>query len=168
MDPTDPRWAESMFFGSDSLRRCLQTCKTLLPCFDGWYGTKTLCIVRSDSRRSPQNVPVTGIRRLAIADQARTTLDLVIDFFLASFMDNTRRDALKSVSRVATKVVAKSADVLSQIASTNSSDPDDLASTSAGPAPSPAKETGPVNRGQLIKHRTRSLTVDVPTELGDA
>ena len=87
---------------------------------------------------------------------------------MASGMDNTRRDALKSVSRVATKVVAKSADVLSQIATANSSDPGDLASTGAGPAPSPAKETGPVNRGPLINHRTRRLTVDVLTELGDA
>lgn len=37
-------------------------------------------------------------------------------------MDNTRRNALK-VSRVATKAAAKSADVLSQIAGVNSSDP---------------------------------------------
>jgi hypothetical protein len=38
-------------------------------------------------------------------------------------MDNTGRDALKSISRVAAKAVQKSADVLSQIASVNSRDP---------------------------------------------
>jgi hypothetical protein len=166
MDPTDPaRGAcSSDVIAGGAAPRLAKLCYRAS--MDGME--RRLCIGRSDSRRGLQNVPVSGIRRLAIADQARTTLDLVIDFFLASFMDNTRRDALKSVSRVATKVVAKSADVLSQIASTNSSDPDDLASTSAGRAPSPAKETGPVNRGQLINDRTRSLTVDVPTELGDA
>ena len=87
---------------------------------------------------------------------------------MASGMDNTRRDALKSVSRVATNVVAKSADVLSQIASANSGDPGDLASTRAGTAPVPAKETGPVNGGPLVNNRTRRRTFDVLTELGDA
>jgi hypothetical protein len=38
-------------------------------------------------------------------------------------MDNTRRDTLTSFSRVPTKVVAKSADVLPQIASVNSGGP---------------------------------------------
>ena len=87
---------------------------------------------------------------------------------MASGIDNTRRDALKSVSRVATKVVAKSADVLSQIASANSGDSGDLATTGAGTAPFPAKETGPANGGPLINNITRRLTFDVMTELGDA
>jgi len=83
-------------------------------------------------------------------------------------MDNTRRDALKSVSHVATKFVAKSADVFSQMASASSTDPGDLASTGAGLAPFPAKETGPVNSGTLINHGTLRLTVDVVTEIGNA
>jgi hypothetical protein len=87
---------------------------------------------------------------------------------LVSGMDNTRRDALKSVSRVTTKVVAESVDASSEIASASSSDPGDLASTGARPALFPAKESGPVNGGPLINHRTRRLTVDVLTELGGA
>jgi len=87
---------------------------------------------------------------------------------LASGMHNTRRDALKSVSRVATKALAKSADVSSQIPRANSSDSGDWACTGAGPAMFPANDTGPVNGGLLINHRTLRLTVDVLTELGGA
>jgi hypothetical protein len=83
-------------------------------------------------------------------------------------MDNTRRYALKSVSRVATKVEPKSAAVSSQIASANFGDPDNLASIGAVRDPFPAKEAGPVKCGPLINHRTLRLTVDVLAELGDA
>lgn len=83
-------------------------------------------------------------------------------------MDNTRRDALKSVSRVATEVVPKSADVLSQIASANSGDPDNLASMGAVPDPFPAKEIRPVYRGTLVNQGPTKLAVDVLTEPSDA
>jgi hypothetical protein len=83
-------------------------------------------------------------------------------------MDNTRRDALKSLSRAATKVEPKPAGLLSQVASSNSGDPGDLAGTGAGPATFPAKETRPVYTGTLINHSTRRLTVDVLTEPSDA
>jgi hypothetical protein len=102
-------------------KRCSLALQTLLTCIDGLYGTKTLEIVRSGDR------------------------------LLASGMDNTRRDALKSASRVATKAVAKSADVLSEIAGADSSDPCDLA-VGAGSAPSPAMS---------------SLAVDVLPEPGE-
>jgi hypothetical protein len=58
----------------------------------------------------------------AIADQVGITLDSVTDF-LASGMDNTKRDALKSVSRVASKAVAKSVEVLSELANAGSGEP---------------------------------------------
>ena len=48
----------------------------------------------------------------AMADQVGTIFDSVTGF-LASGMDNSRRDALKSISRVATRVGSKPADVLS-------------------------------------------------------
>jgi hypothetical protein len=41
-------------------------------------------------------------------------------------MDNTRRDALKPLSRVTTKTVAKSAELLVRLAGAGSSDPGDL------------------------------------------
>ena len=79
-------------------------------------------------------------------------------------MDNTRRYALKAVSRVAKKVEPKSANVLSQIAGANFGDPDNLASMGALPGPFPAKETRPVYRGTLVKHGTAKLAIDVLTE----
>jgi hypothetical protein len=48
-------------------------------------------------------------------------------------MDDARRDALKSASRVAVQVVTKSAHKLSQIAGANSSDPGDLPSIDTTP-----------------------------------
>jgi hypothetical protein len=71
---------------------------TLLTCIDGWYGTKRLQIGRPSDR------------------------------FLASAIDDTRRDALKSASRVAAQLVTKSADKLSQITCAYSSDSGDLPS----------------------------------------
>lgn len=79
-------------------------------------------------------------------------------------MANTRRYALKSVSRVATEVEPKSADVLSQIASASFGDHDNLASMGALPAPFRVKETRPVYRGTLVKHGTAKLAIDVLTE----
>jgi hypothetical protein len=87
---------------------------------------------------------------------------------LAFGMDKSKRDPLKSVSHVATKVVAKSADLFSQIPSINSGDPGDIARTGAGPSQFPAKETGPVYGGTLIKHSAPRSVVDVLTGLRDA
>ena len=77
---------------------------------------------------------------------------------------------LKSVSRVATNVVPKSADVLSQIASTNSGDPGDLASasTDAGPPRFRRKKQDLYNGGTHMDHSTPRLAVDVLTEPSDA
>ena len=97
--------------------------RTLLTCIDRLYGTKTLQIGRSGDR------------------------------LFASALDDTRRDALKSVSRVAAQVVVKSADKLSQIASANSSDPGDLPSIDAYLAVSLASTTPPCTEQQDLFYR---------------
>jgi hypothetical protein len=88
-------------YSSGNGQPCSPALQTLLTCIDGLCGTETLQIGRSGDR------------------------------LFASGMDNTRRDALKSVSRVTTKDIAKSADALSHIAS---AEPDD-ASAQNGQAP---------------------------------
>src|ERR1700693_3935683 len=88
-------------FCQETGQPCSLALQTLLTCIDGLYGTETLQIGRSGDR------------------------------VFASGMDNTRRDALKSASRVTTKAIAKSADVLSHIASAEPGD----ASARNGQAP---------------------------------
>lgn len=99
------RWAPSHVVHSTgaALSCCSLGSQTLLTCIVRLYATKTLQIGRSGDR------------------------------LFASGMDDARRDALKSASRVAVQVVTKSADKLSQITGANSSDPGDLPSTDITP-----------------------------------
>jgi hypothetical protein len=100
-----------------------------------------------------------------IADQVGTILDPVTDF-LAFGMGNTKRDALKWVSRAAMKVVAKWADTLSQITSINSGDPGDLAGTGAGRSPFGTRIS--IFGCTIVKHSAPRSAVDVLTGLRDA
>ncbi len=97
--------------------------RSLLTCIDRLYATKTLQIGRSGDR------------------------------LFASSVDDARRDALKSVSRVAAQVGTKSAEKLSQIASASSSDPGDLPSKDSGLAVSLARPIPPCSEQQDFFYR---------------
>jgi hypothetical protein len=61
------------------------------------------------------NVAGKGQGPQGLADEAAATLNSLTGF-LETGLDRTKKDALKSVSRVASKAVAKSAEVLSKAA----------------------------------------------------
>ena len=87
-------------------KECFPVCKPLLTWTDGSYGTKTLWI---------HHRPKGAGDRVSSRSHGRFGESL-----LASGIDNTRSDALRSISRVPPKVIGKSADVLSDLATTNS------------------------------------------------
>lgn len=85
-----------------------------------------LALYDSGQLQHPSTSAASGRGLPMIADQFGTSFDSVTDF-LTFGMDNTKRNALKSVSRVATDLAARSAAVLSQTASTDSGGPGGLA-----------------------------------------